>query len=335
MERRQQENSVLELQRTKMELVAAHEQGDTRLLTQVMQGDAAQQEALADFVAGRLCGRRPAMDPTQAAAFGGMRLGALGWHEGVIGKLRLESLRWPAVCPQGSVIGTWRGAPCYAAVGDQQCALAGALLVERELSVNIGTGSQVGMLAGAGRPDGLQSRPYFDGRVLRTITHIPGGRALSGLIGLLGEIGGISEENAWRQIESAVAAVTSTDARAGVAFFPGACGYGGFLENLHEGNMTVGHVFRAVFESMAWNYATCARRLDPDGEAGKAVFSGGVARRLEALRERTERALGLPARLSPHAEDTLFGLMTLALAFRGKRNSVREATETISQFLAR
>ncbi len=52
MERRQQEKSVLELQRAKMELVAAHEQGDTRLLTQVMQGDAAQQEALADFVAG-------------------------------------------------------------------------------------------------------------------------------------------------------------------------------------------------------------------------------------------------------------------------------------------
>lgn len=99
--------------------------------------------------------------------------------------------------------------------------------------------------------------------------------------------------------------------------------------------MTVGHVFRAVFESMARNYAMSARRLDPDGEAGNAVFSGGVVRRLEALRELTECALGLPARLSPHAEDTLFGLMTLALAFRGKRNSVREATETISRFLAR
>ncbi len=52
MERRQREKSVLELQRAKMELVAAHERGETRLLSQAMQGDAAQQEALADFVAG-------------------------------------------------------------------------------------------------------------------------------------------------------------------------------------------------------------------------------------------------------------------------------------------
>jgi transcriptional regulator with XRE-family HTH domain len=52
MERRQQEKSSLKLQRAKMELVAAHERGEARLLSQVMQGDAAQQEALADFVAG-------------------------------------------------------------------------------------------------------------------------------------------------------------------------------------------------------------------------------------------------------------------------------------------
>ena len=272
--------------------------------------------SIADFVAARLCGTPAVMEPTQAAAFGALRISDQRWHEEVIGKLGLDALHWPPVRPAGWVLGRWRGAPCYTAVGDQQCALAGALLGEGELSVNIGTGSQVALLADSIVPTEVQTRPYFDGRFLRTITHIPGGRALSALIGLLTEIGGSSEAEAWRHIEAAVASVPATDVRAGIAFFPGACGTAGFLENLHEGNLTTGHVFRAVFESMARNYESCSRRLDPDRRAQRVVYSGGVARRLELLRELTSARLGLPARLSPHPEDTLYGLMVLAAAFR-------------------
>jgi sugar (pentulose or hexulose) kinase len=282
--------------------------------------------SIADYVAGRLCGAPPVMEPTQAAAFGALRLSTLQWHEEVIERLGLASLRWPEVRPTGSVVGTRLGTPCYAAVGDQQCALAGALLGERELSVNIGTGSQVALIADSAAPDGHQTRPYFDGRFLRTITHIPGGRSLHALVGLLTELGAADEEDVWRRIEPAVASVPSTDLRAGVAFSPGPCGDAGFLENLHEGNLAIGHVFRAVFESMARNYETCARRLDPERTAARLVFSGGVARRLGVLRDLTAAALGFPSRLSPHPEDTLFGLMVLALAFSNRRSSVRAAT---------
>ena len=268
--------------------------------------------SIGDFIAARLAGVRPAVEPTQAAAFGALRLSTLRWHEEVIGKLGLDSLRWPEVRPSGTPIGEWRGGPVFAAVGDQQCALAGALLEPRELSVNIGTGSQVGLLADTVAAGAHQTRPYFGGRFLRTVTHIPGGRALSALVSLLTELGDTPEEEAWRQIEAQAAATGATDLRAGVAFYPGACGDRGFLENLHEGNLSIGHVFRAVFESMARNYRDCALRLAPEGSAGRVVFSGGVARRLELLRELTAQAVALPARLSPHPEDTLNGLMVLA-----------------------
>jgi sugar (pentulose or hexulose) kinase len=124
--------------------------------------------------------------------------------------------------------------------------------------------------------------------------------------------------------------VTTTDLRASIAFYPGPCGHSGFLENLNEGNMGIGHVFRSVFESMARNYEASWRRLDPEGKARRVVFSGGVARRFPVLRELTAAALGLPSRLSPHPEDTLFGLMVLAQAFSGRRSSVRAATEVVS-----
>ena len=281
--------------------------------------------SIADFVAARLCGEPPVMDPTQAAAFGALRLDALDWHAEVIGKVGLDGLRWPPVRPSGAVVGKWRGAPCHASVGDQQCALAGALLGADELSVNIGTGSQVAMLAAAPASPGHQVRPYFDGAWLGTITHIPGGRALSALIGLLTELGGGAEADAWRYIERAVERTPATDLRAGVAFFPGACGERGFLENLHEGNLGVGHVFRAVFESMAANYATCARRLD----------NARAAERLVLLREHTAAALGLPYRLSPHPEDTLFGLMVLALAFGSRHDGPRTTAEAAAMLARR
>jgi len=291
--------------------------------------------SIADFVAARLGEARPAMEPTQAAAFGALRLDALRWHPEVIGKLGLEALRWPEVRPTGSAAGTWRGAPCYLAVGDQQCALAGALLDAGELSVNIGTGSQVALPTDSPAPDGYQVRPYFDGRFLRTITHIPGGRALSALVGLVTELGGGNEAEAWRRIDAAVARVPATDLRASIAFFPGPCGGRGYLENLHEGNLTIGHLFRAVFESMAWNYETCAHRLEPDRAATRAVFSGGVARHAALLRELTAAALGCPYRLSPDPEDTLIGLLVLGLAFSGRYGSVRAAARAVGESFKR
>ena len=218
--------------------------------------------SIADYVAGRLCGTVPVMDPTQAAAFGCFHLGRMDWHRDVIGKLGLDHLHWPKIVPTGTVAGTWRGVPCYASVGDQQAALLGALLEPGELSVNIGTGSQVAMISSTIADDSneAQTRPYFDGRFLRTITHIPGGRALSALVALMSELGSSTEAEAWLRIDAALSQTPATDLRAGLAFFPGPCGLGGFLENLHEGNLTIGHVFRAAYESMAGNYvALCVQ----------------------------------------------------------------------------
>ncbi len=283
--------------------------------------------SIADFVAGQLCQTRPVMDPTQAAAFGGLRLGTTDWYRELIDELDLTAIAWPEVRPTGSVAGRWQGLPCYASIGDQQCALAGALLGEREISVNIGTGSQVAMITSSLPSDRLQTRPYFDGQFLRTITHIPGGRALSALVHLLTELGATTEEDAWPRIQAAVAATPTTDVEAGIAFFPGPCGDHGFLNGLHEDNLHVGPVFRAVFESMAKNCEATARQLDPSRNAERLVFSGGVSRQLEIVRRLTAEALGLPYRLSPHPEDTMFGLLVLALAFSGLQPTVRAATE--------
>ncbi|HWB98518.1 MAG TPA: FGGY family carbohydrate kinase, partial [Bryobacteraceae bacterium] len=230
--------------------------------------------SLGEFVAARLCRTLPVFDPTEAAACGAVNLETLGWHQEVLRALGLDGLRWPEIRPSGSVAGRWRSLPCYAAVGDQQCALAGSLLAQSELSLNLATGSQAAMISPVLEFGNYTTRPYFDGRFLKTITHIPGGRALNALIGLLSELAETRREDPWPYIQEAVAGVPETDLRAHIAFYPGPCGDHGSLENLHESNMTIGHVFRAAFESMAANYQLCAERLAPRESWSTLVFSG-------------------------------------------------------------
>jgi xylulokinase len=274
---------------------------------------------LADFVIAHLCGQSPVTHPTNASAHGLYSLGAGGWHGPLIARIPLDRLRWPRIeaelRPIGSMVVNGRTLACFPAVGDQQAALAGARLAEGELSLNVATGSQVSCLVDASTAGDYQVRPGFGGRYLRTVTHLPAGRALNALLSLLDELPAGQDtplRAPWDQIAAAVAAVPRTDLVANLAFFHSACGSEGSLEHLCEDNLTVGHLFRAAFNNMAENYAQAAARLGPMAGWSRVVFSGGLVQKLPPLREAILERLGLPHRMAPEAEDTLAGLRNLA-----------------------
>jgi xylulokinase len=269
-----------------------------------------------DFVLAELCDTEPTTEPTNAAAHGLSHLDRGDWHRDLIAKLGLDGLRWPRVRTFGEVVGVaeidGRRLTCFTPVGDQQCALVGAGLRERELSLNISTGSQVSLVTQE-RPRGdFLVRPYFDGQWLRTIVSVPAGRALGALVGLLTEIGG-GGGDPWDSIPRAVDAVPETDLEVDLSFFASLTGSRGRIANIREGNLTVGHLFAAAFRSMAANYARCAAVLSPDRDWDRVVFSGGLVRRFPRLRQEVLAALGNPpSRLSGSEEDTLEGLLALA-----------------------
>jgi sugar (pentulose or hexulose) kinase len=271
--------------------------------------------SLPDFVLSQLCGVSPTTEPTNAAAHGLLHLERGDWHRELIGKLGLADLRWPTLRPTGEAVGTAEGnghrLTCFTPVGDQQCALLGAELAPRELSLNISTGSQVSLLADD--PDGgdYQVRPYFDGRWLRTIVQVPAGRSLAVLVRLLTEIGAGTDP--WEYIARASERAGDTDLDVNLAFFAGPFGSSGSVTNIREDDLTVGHLFAAAFRWMADNYARCAERLSPERAWDRVVFSGGLAQRFERLRRETLSRLGsAPWRVCPTEEETLSGLVLLA-----------------------
>jgi len=288
--------------------------------------------SLPDFVLANLCGDTPAIETTNAMAHGALNLETLDWHHEVIGKLGLSNLRWPALRQHGEVVGRLRidgkSIPCYTPVGDYQCALAGAHLRFGELSLNISTGSQVSLLRPSAEFGPYQTRPFFDHRFLITITHIPAGRALNALVRLLSELAqaqGVPLADPWPYIAQAAARVGPTRLRVNLAFFNSSCGNHGEITEVREEELTVGHLFRAAFQNMADNYYASALRLSPDKEWHALVFSGGLAQKLDLLRALICEKFGAPYRVCPSAEDTLLGLLALALAFTGRAPSVAGA----------
>jgi sugar (pentulose or hexulose) kinase len=288
--------------------------------------------SLLSFVVAHLCEAPICEEVTMAAAAGALNLTTLAWHALALKELGLEKLRWPPVQsfrqPVGAIIGCERSLTCFPPVGDQQCALLGAFLAPSELSINISTGSQVAMLTNQLVLGDYQTRPYFAGDYLNTITRIPAGRALNVLTRLLREgpaAESVTEDALWQYITTQVEQVAGTDLQVDPAFFPSACGDRGSILNITEDNFTLGRLFYAAFARMALNYKACAERLSPAQARQRVVFSGGLALKQPVLRRLIIDQFQKPYRLCTAGEDTLLGLLILALVCAGKAATLDQA----------
>jgi sugar (pentulose or hexulose) kinase len=285
-----------------------------------------------DFVIARLCGSTPGIDPTNAMAYGLLDLTTMQWHHEVIRQLGLDVFIWPFLVPQGTVAGyielKGRKVPCYTSIGDYQCSLAGALLGESDLSINISTGSQVSRITQTLALGEYQSRPFFDARFTNTLSHLPAGRSLNVLVNLLTELpslSGVTVTEPWRLIESEVKSVRQSDLLVNLGFYPGPCGEHGSISNIHEKNLSVGTLFRAAFENMAGNYLASAWRIWPDRSWRNVVLSGGLANKLPSLYAVLERRFEGPLQLCRCPEEALCGLLLLAMNVTGRSRTITEA----------
>ena len=136
---------------------------------------------------------------------------------------------------------------------------------------------------------------------------------------------GVTLRDQWDYIRVEAARADDGGLQVNPAFYTSNMGNRGAVLNLREENMTIGHLFHAMFSGMADNYSACADRIAPQRDWNRLVFSGGVALKNQVLRQLVCERLGLDHRLAPSDEDTLFGLLVLSLAFTGRTASVREA----------
>jgi sugar (pentulose or hexulose) kinase len=248
----------------------------------------------------------------------------------------LGSLHWPTIRKLGEVVGhldvQGRRVPCYTPVGDYQCALVGALFGSEEVSLNIATGSQVSRMTPELTLGDYQTRPFFQGKFLNTFTSPPGGRALNVIVNLLCELPrsqGLELQDPWETLVRAAAEVGKTDLEVDLNFFPTPRGDRGHIANIRQDNLTMGQLFLAAFRNMADSFYDCAARLDAEKSWKNLLFSGGIACKLEILRQVIQQRFACSYRATPLEEDTLFGLLILASVFSGRAQSVEAITHQL------
>jgi sugar (pentulose or hexulose) kinase len=290
--------------------------------------------ALPDFVLANLSGSTPSMELTNAGATSALDHTTLDWHYPLIERLGLGALQWPIIRPFGTVAAVitvdGHQLPCYTPVGDHQCALVGAFLGGNELSLNISTGSQASMITPQLQFGQCQTRPFFDGRFLNTITGVPAGRALNVLMNLLTELARAQQltlADPWGYVAAAAEQVEQTDLAVNLAFYDSMGGKEGSISHIREDNLAAGQLFHAAFQNMADNYLLAAQRMAALPSAQQLVFSGGLAQKIGVLRAMIQRKFGLPYRVCASAEDALLGLLALALVASGRFARVGQATD--------
>jgi len=252
-----------------------------------------------------------------------------------------------APCGEGVAVGHWRcgdaAVPVYAGVGDHQCSVLGAGLTPGDCaSLNLGTGSQVTVLDSptAGAPDEAETRPYFDGRTLRTMTHIPAGRALAEYVGFLERVvrvaqpaAGHSEDSGestpfWDLLAQLTAAdVDGASLEIDLSIFDGARNFsgGGAIARVTEGSLTPRHYLASLLRAFVDQYGEVLELFDPDHQLQRLVLSGGIARNLPNLPELLASRTGYTAAGAAQLDESLLGLRTLSLVADGRASTCIEA----------
>jgi sugar (pentulose or hexulose) kinase len=225
--------------------------------------------------------------------------------------------------------------PIHAGVGDHQASVLGAGAAPDVASVNLGTGSQVSLVDGPLRDD-VEHRPFFDGRHLAAVTHIPAGRALNVFVGFLqqaaayGRPPGDTSPDVWRDLalltpEEIAAAPLTVD----LAVFDGARGWsgGGSVTGITEGALAPRTWLASVLRAFSAQYGAVLADLDPQQSAGRVALGGGIARRLPHLPAAVAAACGRPVDAATDLDESLLGLRALALRCAGRATSVAEAQQ--------
>ncbi len=283
---------------------------------------------LGDYIVSKLTGEKPKCHITNAASTGMVDIEAGGWNRNIIKKLGFGNIVFPGIVHKNTVCGTYHvnelhtgGIALYPAVADHQAAMYGAFLKPgTDLAINIGTGSQISIVSNKPAFGNYEIRPFFEGKYLKAICHIPAGRALNVLISFINDIGRKvygtekDEGDIWVKIDSYIEKAADTDLDVNISFFrASAVPYGGAVKNINENNLTIETLFFAALKNMVQNYYDLHYRMQVTEEKiQKVVCAGGLVRKSPVLMKLIEKKFGLPCSLAPYSEDTLVGLLRIA-----------------------
>lgn len=274
---------------------------------------------LGDYILKALSSKEPACHPSNAAATGLYDLRKNNWNRGMIRIAGGSDISFPEI-GTGELVFRLEHVWLHAlpAIGDQQAALLGAgLKDERTLSFNLGTGAQVSRLVSdAACSCSYQIRPYFYNYYLKTLPHIPSGRALNVYIRFIEDIlkhfqVEVDTADIWNTLIAAASETDSSALECDLSFFENTitASETGSISNIGEYSFTLGALSKSIFEQMGKNFIYAADIIEGHGSnTDKIIFSGGIAAKIPVIRKQIAGHYGKGIEVSVAFEETLLGL---------------------------
>ena len=293
---------------------------------------------LGDYIAAKLSKGKHVAHPTNACG-SGLFLTKKGiWSEKIIKVLGLDPEILPEIASTDYSVGSMqirgKAIPVFVSYGDMQTAVLGSftgLSGKREFCLNVGTGSQVSTVSNSYVLGGHDTRAYFDSKYLSCYTHIPAGRALNVLINFAEEMGkDIFDKkiDVWGKLINLRGKPEDTGGlEVNISFFKNnvAGRQSGYINSITETNFKFGNIFRGALINMVDNYAYFLNELNYKKKDSITV-AGGLGRKAVQLNYLLRKKFGKQIKFSPNREETLSGLMILAVHLSGKFKNVKSAS---------
>ncbi len=276
-----------------------------------------------DYLGMELCGlKRPVIHISNMASFGRTCRG--------------EDLVWEGETVAGyEVIGEYKGIPVAVAIGDNQAGVFSTLANEEEILVNVGTGSQVTLVSD--KPvegEGIEVRPYVEGKYLIVGAALCGGRAYSVLKDFYSEIlqaAGVRGSDVYglmekmMEEEKAVHTSLCVDTRfAGTREHPEVRGS---IKGIGEENFRPGLLCQGVLGGMAEELYGMYRAMNLKRKG--LVGSGNGIRKNPKLIETVEKCFGETLKIPEHKEEAAYGAALFGLVACGKYKNGAEVQTLI------
>jgi sugar (pentulose or hexulose) kinase len=309
--------------------------------------------SIMEFVTSRLSGRHPVSEPTCAAGSALFDAAARTWDRIAIQALGLPEQHFPEIQEAGKQIGRLQaevaarigltaGIPVATPTGDQQAGFVGSVTDRRDCGhLNVGTGAQVAAyVESTAFVPPLEVRPFPIVGNLLTGAVLCGGWSYQVLEQFFRSVGsdvlGLSvEPRVYERLNELAAAVPAgADGLVCEPMFAGTRSdpnRRAAWRGMTAGNLTSGHMSRALLEGMAREYADQidAIQVQSGRRLSRLAVTGNAMRRNPLLCDMVAATTGLPLLIPQHREEAAFGAALLAAVSVGRFKDLDEAASLI------
>ena len=207
----------------------------------------------------------------------------------------------------------------FPAIGDYQAALLGAGINDgKDISFNLGTGAQVSVISdNAVFSDKYQVLPFFNGKYLFRVAHLPSGRALNVYFRFFKDVLNsfdvqVDDSKIWDIILNNIKDDNSdNNISCSMGFFENSADTctKGFIKDIGEFDFSFSNLVSAVMKQEADNFIKASYKVCNNREEIKRViFSGGIAKRIDYIRHSIINSFNDEVEVIMALNETLVGL---------------------------